>query len=74
MNLKDIPVAVKDGLGHVATRLRMFAQQCKRVLMVASKPDMEEFKLSSKITGIGLIVIGIIGFVLFMIFQVIGLN
>jgi protein transport protein SEC61 subunit gamma-like protein len=54
--------------------LKLFIQQCRRVLMVATKPDKEEFKLSSKITGIGLIIIGFIGFMIFMIFQVLGIQ
>jgi protein transport protein SEC61 subunit gamma and related proteins len=74
MNLKQIPGILKDSLSGIFSGLRMFIQQCRRVLMVATKPDKEEFKLSSKITGIGLVVIGIIGFVLFMIFQLTGMS
>ena len=38
-----------------------------RVLLVASKPDKEEFKQSSKITGAGILIIGLIGFSIFMV-------
>lgn len=55
-------------------KIGMFFQQCRRVLLVASKPGKDEFKLSSKITGIGMIVIGFIGFAIFMAFQLIGLS
>ncbi|MEM7826733.1 MAG: protein translocase SEC61 complex subunit gamma [Candidatus Aenigmatarchaeota archaeon] len=55
-------------------RITAFIHQCKRVLMVATKPDKEEFKLSSKITAVGIIVIGIIGFIIFMIFQLFKLG
>jgi len=40
--------------------------------MVSSKPDLEEFKQSVKITGIGMLIIGIIGFVIFLIAQLLG--
>jgi protein translocase SEC61 complex gamma subunit len=40
--------------------------------MVSSKPDKEEFKLSTKITAIGIVIIGSIGFIIFMIVRMIG--
>ena len=36
----------------------------KRILMVAKKPGSFEFKTILKITGVGLIIIGMIGFVI----------
>jgi protein translocase SEC61 complex gamma subunit len=38
----------------------------KRVLQVARKPDKFEFTSTSKICAIGLVLIGVIGFVIFM--------
>jgi protein transport protein SEC61 subunit gamma-like protein len=35
----------------------------KRVLMVARKPSKDEFKETAKITGLGMLIVGIIGFV-----------
>ncbi|MBI5347196.1 MAG: protein translocase SEC61 complex subunit gamma [Candidatus Aenigmarchaeota archaeon] len=52
--------------------IKKFVSQCRRVLHVASKPDKEEFEQSSKITGIGMIIIGAIGFVIFMLFHLLG--
>jgi protein transport protein SEC61 subunit gamma-like protein len=46
--------------------------QIRRVLLVANKPDKEEFKLSIKITGLGFIIIGIIGFIIFIVSQLLG--
>ena len=40
----------------------------KRVLSVARKPDKKEFLLSSKITGSGIIFVGLIGFAIFLIY------
>ena len=39
----------------------------KRVLQVARKPNKEEFMSTSKITALGLILIGVIGFIIFII-------
>ncbi|MCD6093100.1 MAG: protein translocase SEC61 complex subunit gamma [Candidatus Aenigmarchaeota archaeon] len=54
-------------------RLKMFIRQCKRVLIVSSKPDRDEIKLSSKITSIGIAIIGLIGFIIFMIFRLLNI-
>lgn len=49
--------------------VKSFVSQCKRVLLVAKKPSKEEFKQAAKITGIGIIILGLIGFIIFLIFQ-----
>lgn len=54
---------------NIKDRLNSFISQCKRVLLVASKPNKEEFIQAVKITGIGIIILGLIGFLLFLIFQ-----
>ncbi len=53
-------------------RIKPFIMQCRRVLLVATKPDKTNFKLSMKITGIGIIIIGAIGFIIFLAVQLIG--
>ncbi len=53
-------------------RLTNFIQQTRRVLLVSSKPDKEEFKQTAKITGIGILIIGIIGFLIFIAAQLVG--
>ena len=45
----------------------------KRILQIARKPDRDEFVLSSKICTLGIIVIGAIGFVMFLAFAFLGL-
>lgn len=47
----------------VKSKLREY----RRVLKITSKPDFEEFKMSAQITGLGILLIGLIGFVIFMI-------
>lgn len=58
---------------QIRERIKNFLSQCRRVITVASKPDKEELKTSIKITGIGIIIIGMIGFVISMIFQIMEL-
>jgi protein transport protein SEC61 subunit gamma-like protein len=41
-----------------------FLKQCNRVLHVAKKPDRVEFQNVAKITGLGIVVIGVIGFII----------
>ncbi|WP_304124373.1 protein translocase SEC61 complex subunit gamma [Methanosphaera cuniculi] len=47
-----------------------FLKQCERVLKVSRKPDNEEYKTVSKVTGIGILVIGVIGFIIAILAQV----
>jgi len=46
-------------------------EKIKRVLLVSSKPDKYEFRQSLKITGVGIIIIGSIGFIIFLIVQLV---
>ncbi|MBI4812915.1 protein translocase SEC61 complex subunit gamma [Methanobacterium sp.] len=48
-----------------------FIKQCQRVLKVSKKPDREEYTNVAKVTGIGIILIGVIGFVISIIGQLI---
>jgi protein transport protein SEC61 subunit gamma-like protein len=41
-----------------------FIKLCQRVLQVSKKPDREEFFNVAKITGIGVLIIGAIGFII----------
>ncbi len=47
--------------------LRDFLHQAKRVLQVARKPDREEYFNVAKITGLGIVIIGVIGFIIILI-------
>jgi protein transport protein SEC61 subunit gamma-like protein len=39
----------------------------KRVLQISDKPDREEFSMSAKVTGAGILIIGAIGMVFYLI-------
>ena len=45
----------------------------KRVIKVSKKPDREEYFNFSKVTAIGILLIGLIGFIIVIIGMLIGL-
>jgi protein transport protein SEC61 subunit gamma-like protein len=47
-------------------------KQYRRVLYISRRPDRDEFMNVAKITGIGIIIVGVIGFVISLIAQLIG--
>ena len=47
--------------------IKNFITECKRVLKVTKKPDAEEFKTIVKVSGVGILIIGAIGFLLFLV-------
>ncbi|OPX59573.1 MAG: preprotein translocase subunit SecE [Methanobacterium sp. PtaB.Bin024] len=51
--------------------IESFIKQCQRVLKVSRKPDREEYINVAKVTGIGIILIGVIGFIISVIGQLI---
>jgi len=50
------------------SRLKSFAIESKRVLLVTKKPTKEEFMVVVKVTGIGTLIIGGIGFIVQVIY------
>ena len=44
----------------------------RRILLISSKPDREQFQTTAKITGLGIVIIGVIGFAIFLVAQLIG--
>jgi len=47
-------------------KLKSFGLECRRVLRVTKKPGSEEFKVIVKVTGIGMLIIGFIGFMIYI--------
>lgn len=45
--------------------------QYRRVIRIARKPDKFEFISSAKITGLGILLIGVIGFIIYLIYNLI---
>lgn len=52
----------------IFSRIKNMLANYKRVVDVARKPSKEDFISSAKITGIGIILIGMIGFTIFLIY------
>ena len=52
-------------------KIKDFWIQCKRVIRITKKPNKEEFWTIVKVSGLGILVIGFIGFVLHLINQLI---
>jgi protein transport protein SEC61 subunit gamma-like protein len=44
-----------------------FVQKCKRVWLVMKRPTKKEFNLISKVTAIGILVLGVVGFIISII-------
>ena len=47
-------------------KLKAFVGECMRVLKVTRKPDATEFKTIVKVSGLGILIIGLVGFVVQM--------
>tara|TARA_Y100000310_G_C20615044_1_gene780172 strand:+ start:100 stop:297 length:198 start_codon:yes stop_codon:yes gene_type:complete len=50
-------------------RIKNYLKESWRVLKVTKKPSMMEFKTIVKVSGLGIVVIGLIGFLISMIKQ-----
>jgi protein transport protein SEC61 subunit gamma-like protein len=42
-------------------------RNCKRLFQVARKPDQEEYFRVAKITGLGIVLIGMLGFIIMLL-------
>jgi protein transport protein SEC61 subunit gamma-like protein len=54
--------------------LRDFIESTRRVLIVAKKPDKQEYFLMLKITLLGIIIIGLLGFFIGLLFSLLGIG
>ncbi|MBI4153144.1 protein translocase SEC61 complex subunit gamma [Candidatus Woesearchaeota archaeon] len=52
-------------------QLKKFGRECRRVMKVTQKPNREEFLTIAKVSALGMGIIGLIGFVLSMVQQLI---
>jgi protein translocase SEC61 complex gamma subunit len=64
----DESVIEKPKKPGLLSRLKDKLKQYKRVMSVARKPDKEELKSSMKITGSGIIFLGLVGFIIFLLY------
>jgi len=54
----------------VMYKLKRFGKECIRVLRVTKKPSKDEFKTIVKVSGLGIIIIGLLGFIIQIIKQI----
>jgi protein transport protein SEC61 subunit gamma and related proteins len=52
-------------------KIKEFYIQCVRVMKITKKPTKEEFLTIVKVSGLGILAIGLIGFILHLINQLI---
>lgn len=52
-------------------KIKRFLKECARVLKITKKPTREEFLTTVKVSGLGILIIGFLGFVIAMIKQLI---
>ena len=53
------------------TRTKKFLSQCVRVIKVTRKPSMLEFKTIVKVSALGMVIIGVVGFLIHMVKELI---
>lgn len=56
----------------VFLRIKEYARECMRVLKVTKKPTNIEFRTIVKMSGLGIAIIGLVGFIITMVKQVFG--
>jgi protein transport protein SEC61 subunit gamma and related proteins len=49
------------------TRFKSFVKECVRVFKITKKPTKEEYKTISKVAGIGILIIGLLGFIVHIV-------
>jgi protein transport protein SEC61 subunit gamma-like protein len=49
------------------TRIKSFTRECVRVFKITKKPTKEEYKTISKVAGLGILIIGLIGFLVHLV-------
>ena len=54
----------KEKLKENWLKLKSFIKESARILKITKKPNKEEFKVIVKISGLGILLIGMIGFVI----------
>ena len=49
------------------SKVKSFMRQNRRVLKITKKPSNDEFKITLKVSGLGILLIGFIGFVVYLV-------
>lgn len=60
------PSDVKQYAADTKERVVDRYKETRRVLKITEKPDREEFEMSAKVTGAGMLIIGFLGFIFYL--------
>jgi len=53
----------------IFTKIKSFAIKCKRVWSVLKKPSKKEFQMIAKVSAIGILILGVLGFFISIIMK-----
>jgi protein transport protein SEC61 subunit gamma-like protein len=56
------------------SKLSDFISSSKRIFIVSKKPSWKEFSVMAKVTGLGILIVGIIGYILEVFFKITGIG
>lgn len=59
-----MPMPFKEKVKENWIKLKSFIKESIRILKITKKPNKEEFKVIVKISGLGIILIGMTGFII----------
>jgi len=54
-------------------KIKDFVGQTRRVIQISTKPQMDDYLSTAKVTGLGIILVGGIGFLIYLVFNIAGL-
>ena len=55
---------------NVQERFDKFVKDSKRVLKVSRKPDAQEYRELAKVSAIGVVIIGVMGFIFVLVYLI----
>ena len=67
----EYSLLIKMNIKEQLMKLKYFWHECIRVLKITKKPTNEEFKTIVRASSLGLAIIGLVGFIVFLIRQMI---
>ena len=71
-NMPQMPkIGLKISFDNLPAKIMHTLREYKRVITVSKKPDVEDIVKISKVAGLGIILIGVIGFVIQFAFQLV---
>jgi len=54
-------------------RTKAFMKKCRRVWYVLRKPTKKEFSMIAKVSAIGIVILGLVGFIISVVMKITGI-